>query len=72
LYGITPKKIKPIDAGLSMPVLQHGRATRTMRTKYGPNMNLLKTLAAVSSMTLLSRILGFVMRSSPAYSARAC
>src|SRR5512139_3441873 len=35
-------------------------ATRTMRAKHGPPMNLLKALAAVSSMTLLSRILGFV------------
>ncbi len=32
----------------------------TMRAKYGPPMNLLKSLAAVSSMTFLSRILGFV------------
>src|SRR5512139_27564 len=31
-----------------------------MRAKPGPPMNLLKALAAVSSMTLLSRILGFI------------
>lgn len=32
----------------------------TMRAKHGPPMNLLKSVAAVSSMTFLSRILGFV------------
>lgn len=37
------------------------RSTPTMRAKpFGSFMNLLKALAAVSSMTLLSRILGFV------------
>ena len=40
--------------------LRRGAAPRTMRAKPGPSMNLLKALAAVSSMTLLSRILGFV------------
>ncbi len=32
----------------------------TMRAKYGQPMNLLRSVAAVSSMTFLSRILGFV------------
>ena len=42
-------------------MLRRACATRTMRAaKYGLPMNLLKALAAVSSMTLLSRILGFV------------
>lgn len=31
-----------------------------MRAKHGPHMNLLKALATISSMTFLSRILGFV------------
>ncbi len=37
-----------------------GLITATMAELFGPPMNLLKTLATVSSMTLLSRILGFV------------
>src|SRR5512135_2604545 len=40
--------------------LRRGAAPRTMRAKPGLPMNLLKALAAVSSMTLLSRIMGFV------------